>query len=92
MPCFICTPPPPPLNLVPPPIFNYQPKHNFVLNRIMFAQALTIVPHLSSSGLFGMVYEHLLGCFMPKDPSLRFSNYFKLLLLLFAGISLGRWP
>jgi len=59
------------LNLVLPPIF--QPKHTFVLDRILFAQALAIAPHLSSGGLFEMVYEHLLGCFILKDPSSGFS-------------------
>jgi len=38
----------------------------------MFAKALITTPHLSLGGIFGMVYEHLLGCFIPKDPSLGF--------------------
>jgi hypothetical protein len=62
----------PPSNLDPPPIFDYQPKHIFVLDRTMFAQALTVTPHLFSNGFFGMLYEHLLGCFIPKDPSSKF--------------------
>jgi hypothetical protein len=37
----------PPLNLVPPPIFDYQLEHTFVLDKIMFAQALAITSHLS---------------------------------------------
>jgi hypothetical protein len=32
---------------------------------------------LSSSGFFGMVYEHLLGHFILKDPSSRFSKLFQ---------------
>jgi hypothetical protein len=58
---------PPLLNLVPSSIFYYQPKHTFVLNKTLFAQALATVPHLSSGGLSGMVYEHLLGCFILED-------------------------
>jgi hypothetical protein len=30
----------------------------------MFAQALAIAPHLSSGGLFNMIFEHFLGCFL----------------------------
>jgi hypothetical protein len=41
------------------PIFDYKPKHTFVLDRTLFAQALAIAPHLFLCGLFGMVYEHL---------------------------------
>jgi hypothetical protein len=43
----------------------------------MFAQTLTITPHLFSNGLFGMVYEHLLKCFIPEDPSSQFSEFFQ---------------
>jgi len=32
---------------------------------------------LFSSGLFGMVYEHLSRCFIPKDPSSWFSELFQ---------------
>jgi len=49
---------PPLSNLVPPPIFDYQPKHILVLDRTLFAQALATVPHLFSNGLSKMVYEH----------------------------------
>ncbi len=42
----------------------------------MFTQALTTTPHLSSSGLSGMVYEHLSRCFIPKDPSSRLLELF----------------
>jgi len=58
---------PPFLNLVLPSIFDYHPKYTFVLNRTLFAQALATVPHLSSGGLSGMVYEHLSGCFILED-------------------------
>jgi hypothetical protein len=67
----------PPLDLVLPPIFNYKPKQTFVLDRILFAQALAIIPHLSLGGFFGMVYEHLLGCFIPEDLTLGFSKLFQ---------------
>jgi hypothetical protein len=59
------------------PHFNYKLKHIFVLDRILFTQTLTITPHLSSNGLFGMVYEHLSKCFIPKDRSLGFSELFQ---------------
>jgi len=44
------------LHLILLPIFNYKHEHTYVLDMIVFAQALTIVPHLSLDGLFGMVY------------------------------------
>jgi hypothetical protein len=62
------------LNLVLPLIFDYQPKHTFVLDKNLFAQTLAIIPHLFSSGLYGMVYEHISRCFIPEDPSLGFSD------------------
>jgi len=43
----------------------------------LFAQALTIAPHLFSGGLFGMVYEHLSRCFIPKYPSSWFLELFQ---------------
>jgi len=43
----------------------------------LFAQALTTPPHLSLDGFFGMVYEHLLGSFILKHPSSRFSELFQ---------------
>jgi hypothetical protein len=46
------------------------------MDKILFAQALTIAPHLSSSGLSRMVYEHLSICFIPEDPSLEFLEFF----------------
>jgi hypothetical protein len=66
-----------PSNFVPPPIFNYRLKHIFVLDRTLFAQTLTNTPNLSSDGLFEMVYEHLMKCFIPKDPSSKFSELFQ---------------
>lgn len=74
------------------PIFYYQPKHNFALDKTLFAQALTTTLRLSSSGLFGMVYEHLLKCFIHKTHPRGFQNYSKLLMLLLVGISLSRQP
>jgi hypothetical protein len=65
-----CTPP---LDLIPPPIFNYELKHIFFLDMILFTQALTATPHLFLGGLSGMVYEQISRCFIPKDPSLGFS-------------------
>jgi hypothetical protein len=87
----LCQLQPLPLDHVPPLIFYYQPEHTFVLNRTLFAQALTIAPHLSLGGFFGMVYEHISRCFIPEYPFLGFSKYFKLFLLLFVVISLGQW-
>jgi hypothetical protein len=45
--------------------------------KILFTQALAIVPHLFLGGLFGMVYEHLSGCFTLDDPSLGFLKLFQ---------------
>jgi hypothetical protein len=55
------------------------------LDRILFAQTLATTPHLFSSGLFGMVYEHLSGCFIPKDPSSRFSRLFHATIVVAYG-------
>jgi hypothetical protein len=60
---------PRPSYLVLPSIFYYQPKHIFVLDNILFPQILTIAPHLSLSGFFGMVCEHFVGCLTREDPS-----------------------
>jgi hypothetical protein len=65
-----------PSDLVLPPIFNYKFEHIFVLDRILFAQALAIAPHLFSSVFSGMVYEHFSKCFILKDPSSRFLELF----------------
>jgi hypothetical protein len=86
----LCKLHPLPLNIVLPSIFNYKHEHTYVLDRTLFAQALAIVPHLSSNGLSKMVYEHLLGCFILKDPSSRFSKLFQVVVIV--GISLGRRP
>jgi len=83
LPCANCTPLP--LNLVLPPIFDYQLKHNFVLVRTLFAQALAIVPHWFLGRFFGMVYEHLSRCFIPKDPSTRFSKLFQAIVVVTHG-------
>jgi hypothetical protein len=47
------------------------------MGRILFAQALAIAPHFSLGGLLKMIYEHFLGCFIPEDPSSRFSKLFQ---------------
>ncbi len=70
---------------MPPPIFYYQLEHIFVLDRTLFTQTLTIAPHLTLGGLFGMVYEHFLGCFIVKDPSLRFSKLFQVVVIVVCG-------
>ncbi len=75
----------PPSNLVPPPIFDFQLEHIFVLNRIMFAQALAYVPHLSSSGISRMVYEHLSRCFIPNHPSSMFLKLFQVVIVITHG-------
>jgi hypothetical protein len=62
------------LNLVLPLIFDYQPKHTFVLDKNLFAQTLATIPYLFSGGLCGMVYEHISKCFIPEDPSSGFSH------------------
>jgi hypothetical protein len=85
----LCQLHPPPLDLVPPPIFYYQPKHIFVLNKIIFAQALTTAPHLFLGGLFRMVYEHISRCFILEDLS-RFLDLFQVIAVIAMGISLGR--
>jgi len=51
--------------------------HTFFINTTIFAQALTIVPCLSLGGFSRMVYEHFSKCFIPKDPSSKFSELFQ---------------
>jgi hypothetical protein len=55
------------------------------LDKTIFAQALTAAPHLFSSGLFGMVYEHLSKCFILKDLSLRFLKLFQVVAAIVHG-------
>jgi len=74
-----------PSNLIPLPIFDYQPKHNFSLDKILFPQALAIAPHLFLGGLSRMVYEHLSRCFILEDPSLRFSKLFYIVATIVHG-------
>jgi hypothetical protein len=57
----LCQLHPPLSGLVFPPIVDYELEHTFVLDKTLFAQALTIIPHLFSSEFFRMVYEHFLG-------------------------------
>jgi hypothetical protein len=75
-----------PLDLVPPPIFDCYYEHTFVLDRILFAQALTTTPHLYLGGLSMMVYEHLLGCFILEDPSSRFLKIFQVVVFVVHGV------
>ncbi len=56
-------------NLFFSPIFDNELKHIFVVDKILFAQALTIIFHFFWVGF--------LGCFIPKDPSLRFLDLFQ---------------
>ncbi len=49
------------------------------------SQALTTTTHLSSGGFYGMVYDHFLGCFIPKDPSLGFSKLFQIDVVVVYG-------
>jgi hypothetical protein len=51
----------------------------------LFAQALATTPHLFLGGFFGMVYEHIFGCFIPKDPSLGFSKLFQAVVTIVHG-------
>jgi hypothetical protein len=74
-----------PSNHVPPFIFDFQPNHTFVLDRTLFAQTLTIAPHLSLGGLSWMVYEHHSNCFILKDASLRFSKLFQIVVVVTHG-------
>jgi hypothetical protein len=55
------------------------------MDMILFTQALIDAPHLSLGGLFRMVYEHLSKCFIPKDPSLRFSKLFQVIVVVVCG-------
>jgi len=52
----------------------------------LFTQALTIAPHLFSGGLFRMVYEHFLGCFILEDPSSEFSKLFQVVIIAHGDI------
>jgi len=74
-----------PSNLVPPPIFDYQLKHTFVLDRTLLTQALVITPHLSLGVLSGMVYEHFLGCFILEDSSSGFSKLSQVVTIVAHG-------
>jgi len=75
-----------PSSLIPPPIFDYQLEHIFVMDKTLFAQALATTPHLSLDKLFGVVYEHLLQCFIPKDPSSRFLTLFQVVIIVSGDI------
>jgi hypothetical protein len=86
----LCQLHPLPLDLVFPPVFNYQFEHTFVLDRILFAQALAIAPHLFSGGFSKMVYEHFSRCFVLKDPSSGFSKLFQVVTRVAKG-DIGRW-
>ncbi len=76
---------PPPSNLNPSPIFDYLPKHTFVLDRTLFAQTFNHYSHLFLGGLFKMVYEHFSRCFIPKNPSSWFSELFQTIVIVIHG-------
>ncbi len=65
-------------------MFDYKLEHTFILNRTLFMQALAIVPYLFFK-LFRMVYEHFSRCFIPKDPSSRFSKLFQVVITIAHG-------
>jgi hypothetical protein len=70
---------------VPPLIFYFQPKHTFVLDKTLFVQALTIVPHLTLGGISKMVYDHLSKCFILENPYLGFSKLFQVVAIVAQG-------
>ncbi len=51
----------------------------------MFVQVLAITSNLILGGSFGMVYEHLSRCFIPKDPFSRFSKLFQTIVVFAPG-------
>jgi hypothetical protein len=53
------------------PLFleNYELDQDFELSSDSFKLAFQRMPHLSISGPFGMVFEHLQDCFHPKDST-----------------------
>jgi hypothetical protein len=67
-----------PSNHVLPLIFEYKLEHTFVLDKTLFAHVLAIAPHLSSGGLFGMVYEYFSKCLKLEDPFLEISKLFQI--------------
>ncbi len=81
----LCQLHPLPSNHVLPLIFYYQLEHTFVLDKTLFAHVLAVATHLSSSGLFGMVYEHFSRCFISEDPSLRFLKLFQVVSTIARG-------
>jgi len=52
---------------------------------MLFEHALATSLHLFLGGLFGMGYEYLLGCFIPKDPSLGFLKLFQVIAIIACG-------
>jgi hypothetical protein len=55
------------------------------MDKTLFAQTLTIIPHLSLGGLYGMVYEHLSNYFILENPSLGFSELFQATVVVAHG-------
>jgi hypothetical protein len=46
---------------------DFEPNQNLKFSSNSFKLAFQHMPHLSTSGPFGMVFEHLRDCFHPKD-------------------------
>jgi hypothetical protein len=63
----------------------YQPECTFNLDKTLFAHILATTLHLFSNGLSRMVYEHLSGCFISKDPSSWFSKLFQTIIVIAHG-------
>jgi len=55
------------------------------MDRILFVQVLATTLNLFLGGLFGMVYEHLSRCFIPKDPFSGFSKLFQTIVVVACG-------
>jgi hypothetical protein len=57
---------------------NYEPNQAFELSFDFFKLAFQHMPHLSTSGHFGMVFEHLQNCFHLYDSTNGFLRLFQL--------------
>jgi hypothetical protein len=48
---------------------DYEPNQDFKLSFDSFKLTFQCMPHLSTSGPYGMVFEHLQNYFHPKDST-----------------------
>jgi hypothetical protein len=71
--------------LIPPPISNYQLEHIFVWIGLCLPNCY---PFVFKWAIWDVVYEHLLGCFIPEDPSLGFSELFQIAIVVACGVIL----